>query len=330
MNRAPRLLLISLLAAVCVAPVTGQSDSAGPVVTIELEPREATVGDPLDVTLTVDLPDGTGLLSEPLGPEIGPFTVLDGGWEAPVAGEGGSRHVWRGRIAAYETGDLSLPAMLVRVEAEGGEVRTARTEPVGVQIRSVLTAEDRAADSPAIGDLKPAASIEPDYGPLRTAAVILVALMLLSALAWWLVRRYGDRLAAKPAPVDPFHRLPPEVWAYGELQRLLSEGLSDPGDVDGFYTRLAWVLKRYLSGRYRLELMERTTLEVPPPLKQAGAPGGASAALVALLERCDRVKFAGDTPGPDVCRADVEEAYRLVDATRPAPGVDAERQKGAA
>ena len=43
----------------------------------------------------------------------------------------------------------------------------------------------------------------------------------------------------------------------------------------------------------------------------------AKAALDAILESGDRVKFARDSAGPAECRAAVEEAYRLVDITKP-------------
>jgi hypothetical protein len=70
--------------------------------------------------------------------------------------------------------------------------------------------------------------------------------------------------------------------------------------------------------------MEQTTTEVPDRLRQAGAPTEAIDALRHLLGRCDMVKFARELPRPDDCRAAIEEAYQIVDATKPKP-VDAVR-----
>jgi len=64
--------------------------------------------------------------------------------------------------------------------------------------------------------------------------------------------------------------------------------------------------------------LERTTSEVPGALQHAGAPADASVLARALLESGDRVKFAKVGAGPAECRAAVEEAYRLVDMTKPA------------
>jgi len=145
-----------------------------------------------------------------------------------------------------------------------------------------------------------------------------------AALLWWLHRRYAARLAAVPAPDDPFHRTPPHEWVYAELQKLLERRLAEQGQEALFFTEVARILKRYLGGRFRVELMEQTTAEVPERLRQAGAPREAIEAVGDLLASCDMVKFAKELPRPDDCRAAIEAAYQIVDATKPKPA-DAER-----
>ena len=187
-----------------------------------------------------------------------------------------------------------------------------RSERVAIRVRSVLSPDD------ALADLKAPASIAPDYGALQQALVIVAAIALVSGVAWWLHRRYAHRLAAVPVPSDPFHRMPPHEWVYRELQRLLERRLAEQGEVDRFFAELSYIVKRYLGGRYRVELLERTTSEVFGDLRQAGAPREALAETRALLERSDRVKFAGERPQPEPCREAVEVVYRIVDATRAA------------
>jgi hypothetical protein len=138
-----------------------------------------------------------------------------------------------------------------------------------------------------------------------------------AGVAWWLWRRYAAKLAAVPAAVDPFRKLPPHVWVYEELERLLARRLAEEGQIGLFYDELTRIVKLYLEGRYRIELMERTTAEVPPALKLAGAPAEAQTLARALLDGSDHVKFAKAPAGAAECRAAVEEAYRLVDLTKP-------------
>jgi hypothetical protein len=142
-------------------------------------------------------------------------------------------------------------------------------------------------------------------------------LLLAAGLLWWLHRRYAARLAAVPAPADPFHRTPPHEWVYAELQRLLEQRLAEQGEVERFFAELAQVMKTYLGGRFRIELLEQTTKEVPRRLQQAGAAEEAIGAIVELLDGCDRVKFARERPASESCRSAIESAYGIVDATKP-------------
>jgi hypothetical protein len=306
----PSLVLVLLL-------VSTPSRAEDARLELTVEPLEATVGDPLNATLVVRLEEGEVVEPTRIGPALGPFTVLGGSWSGPESVEGQARRVWQGRLSAYETGSLSLPPIRVRVVGPGGETELA-TEPVAIEIASVLTEEERADPSAEIADLKPPASVPPEYRPLWLALGALGLLLLAAALAWWLHRRYGARLAAVEAPVDPFHRVAPHVWVYAELQRLLEQRLPEQGEIERFFDELARILKLYLGGRFRLDLLEQTTAEVPVVLGQAGAGREATDAARRLLESCDAVKFARDRPDPAACRAAVEAVYRIVDGTKPA------------
>jgi hypothetical protein len=302
--------------AILLVPVPGGAAEAR--IELTVEPLEATVGDPLNTTLVVPLEEGEEVEPTRIGPSLGPFTVLGGSWgEREESVEGPARRVWQGRLAAYETGSLSLPPIRVRIFGAGGETELS-SEPLPIEIASVLSEEERADPSAEIADLKPPASVPPNYRPLWLALGALALLLFAAAVAWWLHRRYGARLAAVEAPVDPFHRVAPHVWVYAELQRLLEQRLPEQGEIERFFDELARILKLYLGGRFRLDLLEQTTAEVPVALAQTGAGGEATEAARQLLESCDAVKFARHRPDPAACRAAVEAVYRIVDATKPA------------
>jgi hypothetical protein len=292
---------------------------------IAVSPAEGTVGDRLQATVSVVVPEGVEVERPDPGPEWGRFAVTDAEWEGPEEVPGGTRWVWRGKVAAYETGTLELPGVEVVVVSDG-ERRVLRTGPVEIEIVSVLSPEDEA---PEIADLKAPVAVAPDFGPLLGALGIVGALAVVAAVAWWLHRRFGARLAAVPQVTDPFHRMPPHEWVYEELRRLLDRRLAEEGRVEEFFAELSHIVKQYLGGRYRIDLLERTTSEVKPDLQQAGAPSDPVQATVELLRQADTVKFARGAPDAAACRDAVEEAYRIVDATRPAKAEGGER-RGAA
>jgi hypothetical protein len=313
------------LLALVVGFGSSAASAAAPQVELVLEPAEATVGDHFRARLDVELPPGTRFEPETLGPVLGPFQVVSGAWRDPAATGSPAGWQWQGELVAFRTGELTLPPIRLTVIDAEGTSSTVETPERTVTVRSVLDPE--AED---LAELKPPASVSPDYGPLLAGAGLLVLLLAAAAVVAWLHRRYASRLARVEPPDDPFQRTPPHVWVYGELQRLLERRLAEHGEVDRFFAELSWIVKRYLSGRYRVELMEHTTAEVPALLEQAGAPATAVRRIHALLESCDGVKFARRAPDPSACRAAIEEAYEIVDATKPAASPGADLNRGAA
>jgi hypothetical protein len=281
---------------------------------LTLEPLKAHVGDSIKAQLTVTVEPDETVDVAPLAVEWGPAQVLSGGWEPPAPGA--ATRVWNGSIAIYQLGAATVPPVTVPV-TKGGVQGSVATEAVSLEIEATLPAAKAGEKPPDLVDLKPPASIPPDFGPLRSALIVLAALLAAAGTAWWLWRRYAARLAAVAAPLDPFRKLPPHVWVYEELEKLLARRLAEDGRIGLFYDELTRIVKQYLEGRYRVDLLERTTSEVPGALQLAGAPSDAAFLARALLESGDRVKFARDAAGPSECRAAVEEAYRLVDMTKP-------------
>jgi hypothetical protein len=294
-----------------VATVLALGDALGATARLEVEPKTAHLGDPLAARLTVDPGTGGTVDTAPLPTEWGPAQVLSGGWEPAAAGS--PVRVWSGTVAVYEIGAITIPP--VDVSIAGATPSSVGTEPVALNIEGTVPPGEKPKD---LADLKPPASIPPDWRPLKAALAGVLALLAAAGVAWWLWRRYAARLAAVAAPADPFRKLPPHVWVYEELERLLARRLAEEGKIGLFYDELTRIVKQYLEGRYRIELLERTTSEVPAALKVAGAPAEAALLARTLLDSGDLVKFARESAGPAECRAAVEEAYRLVDLTKPA------------
>ncbi len=281
---------------------------------LTIDPVKAHIGDALNARLTVTADPDEIVDVLPLDVAWGPAQVLSGAWEPAVAGT--ATRVWSGTIAVYQLGAATVPPLVVSV-ARGGTPASVATEPVSLMIEGTIPAAAAGEKAPDLIDLKPPASIPPDYGPLKQALLAFAALLAAAAAAWWLWRRYAAKLAAVSAPADPFRKLPPHVWVYEELEKLLARRLAEEGRTGLFYDELTRIVKQYLEGRYRVDLLERTTSEVPSALGHAGAPADAGFLSRALLEAGDRVKFARVEAGPADCRAAVEEAYRLVDLTKP-------------
>ena len=297
------LLLLATLAA----------GSARAEVTLRIEPDRATIGDPISVRLTIESAEDNPPEREKLGPELGPFTVLDEQWSGQATDDGRHLWSWTATIAAYETGKHEFPALTIA--AASSQPPPWETEAVEIDVVSVLEETESETGEVEIADLKGPASVAANLTPLWLAGSALVVLLAVAALLWWLNRRYAARLAAVPAVEDPFARIPPHEWAFAQLRKLLDEEGRSSGDR--FYERLAWILKRYLGGRYRADLLELTTDEVRPSLEQAGTPATALTRIVPVLGDCDAVKFAKYRHTEAERKEIVERVYGLIDQTKP-------------
>jgi len=316
---------LAVLVALALAGPPGRG--AGPAARLLLSADGARVGDRLATRLVVELPAGARFDPPDLGSSLGPFSVFSGSWTGPVESDAGLAWEWSGTLAAFETGDLEIPALTLRATSAAGPIEI-KTEPLTVRVGSVLEASDAAEED--LADIKPPLSLPPDYGVLFSGLAIFGALLAASLVLWWLHRRYAARLAAVAVPEDPFQRVSPHEWVYRELPRLLERRLAEQGQIDVFYAELSVILKRYLEGRYRVDLLEQTTSEVGRRLEQAGAPPAILAAAVTALDRADRVKFARERPGSESWRLEVEALYEIVDRTKPVDVREAGADRGAA
>lgn len=325
-RRGLRALPLFLL---LVSGAVARADDGQARAKLEVEPDVATVGDRVQATLTVDLPGEMTLESRSIGPGLGDFTVFSGEWQEPTETDQGTRHVWTGTISAFETGDLEIPAIRLDLGGPDG-TSSVSSESVAVEIVSVLEPEDPAEEELDLADIKPPASVDPNFRPLTVALVILGVLLVVAVVLWWLHRRYAARLAAVAPPDDPFHRMPPHEWVYEELRQLLERRIPEQGQVDLFYSELSRILKRYLGGRYRLDLMEHTTDEITPLLEQVGTGERPLASVSRVLGDCDRVKFAKERPVAEAWRVVIETVYEIVDETKPFEARGDSGERGAA
>ncbi len=296
-------------------------------VTLTIEPVSVTIGDPISVRLTIETDEEHRPAREKLGPQLGPFTVLDERWSEQPLDNGRRAWVWSATIAAYEVGAQEFPGLTISPAT--GDAAAWETEPFTLDVVSVLDDAESETGAVEIADLKGPATVAPDLAAAWLAGAVMTLLLAVAGLLWWLNRRYAARFAAVPPVADPFARIAPHEWAFAQLRKLLDEQGSSGNDR--FYERLAWILKRYLGGRYRADLLELTTDEVRPMLQQVGVPKTVLTRIVPVLGDCDAVKFAKYRPTEAERKEIVERVYGIIDRTRPAERpVEEDAQAGAA
>jgi len=271
---------------------------------------QVTVGDPIAVTFTLRHPEGMTLTEFDADHALKDLEVLGQMMLAPKRLADGT--VEEGRVvtlAAYKTGSLEIPAVRALLRDAAGKETEAKSASLPVTVQSVLKAGE---ETPA--DLKkPVEMSERMLWPWFLGAALLVAVA--AFVLWRRLRKRRRPEAALPvmpaAPPRPEHEI-----AYEELERLLSSGLIERGEMKAFYIALAEIIRRYLGRRFDFDAFESTTWEILESMRSVRLPSTTSTLLSELLGLCDLVKFAKHVPGREETKASVERAYRLVDETR--------------
>lgn len=134
----------------------------------------------------------------------------------------------------------------------------------------------------------------------------LAAIALLVLLAWRIKRWLGRREAP----------LPPDRWALGEIERLEKTLTSPQGQGETYHTQMSFVVRRYLTERFGLHVLQQTTAEFLDAVCQVPQVSPDQRALLSeLFQRCDLAKFAHLSTPPEECRHTAELARELVRQT---------------
>jgi hypothetical protein len=252
-------------------------------------------------TLTVEGP--APLRVEPPKAPLDP--VSDRDWKVQpvgppaVSAAAGGRQTWAQafRLDPYVPGE-KLPVVFAAVRVNGREVA-----PGGFEVTVVSTVAKTDPPRPATGiEELPPPPIDTPVSPSPWWAAGAVAVVALAAVVAWRLRR-------KPAPV------PPELWAAAEFDEVERADLAPAARVE----RAAAVLREFVARRLGVPAPTLTTAELLAAVGQAGRPAGEVEALRAVLDRCDRSKYAGDVPA-DGGREVVAECRRWVEVVGPAAG----------
>ncbi|MEX0751244.1 MAG: hypothetical protein WD359_10600, partial [Dehalococcoidia bacterium] len=213
-----------------------------------------------------------------------------------------------------ETGEIVLPALEVRWRGEGG-AGSLMTEPRTVQVQSVLAPGDE-----DLRPLKPQLSLADEAPPAIVPVAFIVAVVVLTAFGYWLMRRAIGARPAAPAALE--RELTPAERGRAALDELAASGVA-VRDVREHYARLAEIVRAYLSERFGFPGYAMTRREMERGMARAGIDRFVARVTANLLEQCDAVQFAGFRPPPERLDADVTAAYEIVQMTESEPAAEA-------
>ena len=81
------------------------------------------------------------------------------------------------------------------------------------------------------------------------------------------------------------------------------------------YIELSFILRKYLSERFGIHLLEKTTIEAQLILKQYGLSEKLLSEIGIILNGSDMVKFAKSAPEEKIIRANLDDCRNIVEQT---------------
>ncbi len=255
--------------------------------------RGLTVGDPVDATLTVQLPAGSDLTAR--------FPDWSSGWGdaqvlsfSPVerrSSPGGVELVQKVRLAAFRTGKIELPAKSVVVDSAPPETLHTPSD-LALEVASVLPAHST--------KLAPKPAAPPRRQRVPKAFWWTVGSLLLAAAAAALAPRRLRPPEARPAPaLDPLSELQRSLDQLAELEPVVA------------HARLSLALRHFLGRSFTMPAAESTTTELARRLDGHGLEREVVRETVRLLREVDPIKFARRSTTREELSVRVERARSI-------------------
>lgn len=268
-------------------------------------PEKALPGSPLTLELAIEHPRRTRATIDP-DLEKSRWNLVDSD-EQSTADEDRKTTRWRLTFQVFRVGKTTLDPFEIVVTDENGESGSFETEPVNVDIRSILSDDEELSLQ---GSRPPAPIWMRDYtlawigGGIGAAA--LLALLLFGPF----------RREEETETIDPSR--PPEEVALEQLEALRGSDLVERGAYMIFYVRMSEAVRRFLGRRFDFPGPEWTTSEIIERLEMLAESYPLDVDRIASwMHGVDLVKFSGYVPSADEARRTLDEAIDLVRSTDP-------------
>ncbi|PNE26602.1 hypothetical protein BHU11_06160 [Tannerella sp. oral taxon 808] len=206
--------------------------------------------------------------------------------------------------------DSSLYLLPPFVAIDGAD--TIESDQVALKVSTVPVDVDNPEQFYDIKDVWKPPFVLADYYPWIFG--ILTALFIICVIGYLIQRYRRHRLEAPVKPAEP--ELPPYEVAIRELDSIKDQKLWQQGLNKEYYTQVTDTLRRYISRRYGVNAMEKTSEEILAIIERETDERSVYDTLRQVLRLSDFVKFAKLHPLPDENDESMRNAYLFVNQTK--------------
>ena len=205
--------------------------------------------------------------------------------------------------------DSSLYLLPPFIAIDGAD--TIESDQVALKVSTVPVDVDNPEQFYDIKDVWKPPFVLADYYPWIFG--ILTALFIICVIGY-LIQRCRHRSEVPVKPAEP--ELPPYEAAIRELDSIKDQKLWQQGLNKEYYTQVTDTLRRYISRRYGVNAMEKTSEEILAIIERETDERSVYDTLRQVLRLSDYVKFAKLHPLPDENDESMRKAYLFVNQTK--------------
>lgn len=202
-------------------------------------------------------------------------------------------------------GELVFPSLELPYSSAGDKKELFKTPPLKL---TVVSSIKEAVSPEMLKDIKPPIQIG-----LSSLMITLLVLAFVMALIAWIFWRH--KKPAGMVPVSSVPAKPADESALEKLQLIFAQYKSS-GDLKFFYSELSNILRDYLSQRYKIDALEKTTSEIFSEMRKIYVDRKICLQTKEILSICDLVKFAKFFPSEKQLEADYQRAKTFIEETK--------------
>ena len=161
-------------------------------------------------------------------------------------------------------------------------------------------------------DIKPPLEVPQNLLPYFISGTVILGFV--AVLVWYYLQKRRQSLSI-PATDENAPPLAHEV-AYEKLAAIEASDWLQHGDMEAYYTQIAYVLRQYIDARYHIPALELTTTGLLQAMLRAEIATRYVERTQQLLANCDMVKFATYQPELSEASARIADARWIVDETK--------------
>ncbi len=299
-------------------------DPNAPAVGASLDRSEVHVGDGLTLTVSAIGRDATVesvRLADPV--KLGKFELLDRSSADVDLGNGKKNRRFVLQIAAYETGELDIPALSLEYRAPDGSAGHVETRAIAVRVVPVV--DDPKAEMQPLRQSRDVIVHDDRLERTLWAAAIGLATLIVILVAVRITRRMRRR----PAQVTVAPPRPPLEVALERLRAIRAREDHAADQYRAVHFEIAEVVRGHLGAELGFDSLELTSTELleriarerpvtgPQAVSQPGAtiaplPEGVRESIRRYLDESDLIKFARAPSSEPAVREALDAAEGIV------------------